>query len=275
MRVAVISDIHSNLLSFKLAIEDIKNNNIDKIIFLGDYITDGEDENEILNIIKEMSDYTIIGNREKYVLNYTPKNKDYNNYKTIACTYNNLSDDSINYIKSLNEYYLININNYKVLIIHGDTYISLDCDMDNVFDKLINDYDFDICLFGHTHKYLYKSYKDKIFINPGSIGQPVDSPYYKYCILDIDKYINVDLREFSISDTYDELEKYYTNTNYYKENVSWANLILLGIRDGRDYCSFFVESFKSIIRDVDNINVDLYNKIWDDAYNEYIKTIKK
>lgn len=42
MKIAVISDIHSNLLALNLALLDSKKENVDCFMFLGDYITDGE-----------------------------------------------------------------------------------------------------------------------------------------------------------------------------------------------------------------------------------------
>ena len=113
MRLAVLSDIHSNLIALNLAIDDLKKENVDKICFLGDYVTDGESDNEILGIIKNISDYTILGNREKYILDYSPLKKNYNNYKTIHTTYNNLSKDNLKYIESLKEYYIIKAKDFK------------------------------------------------------------------------------------------------------------------------------------------------------------------
>ena len=191
MRLAVLSDIHSNLIALNLAIDDLKKENVDKICFLGDYVTDGESDNEILGIIKNISDYTILGNREKYILDYSPLKKNYNNYKTIHTTYNNLSKDNLKYIESLKEYYIIKAKDFNILMIHGNQYYSDKDNIEEVFDKIINDFDFDICLFGHSHKYLYRKYKNKIFINPGSIGQSNDYSSYKYCIIEIIDEINV------------------------------------------------------------------------------------
>ncbi len=218
MRLAIISDIHSNLIALNLAINDLKHENIDKVIFLGDYITDGENENEILDIVKKNADYAILGNREKYILNYSPSKKDYNNYKTIATTFNNLNEESLNYIKSLKNHYTITINNLKILMIHGNKYYS---DMENIynmFDQIIDDFDFDICFFGHSHQYTYKKYKNKIFLNPGSLGQSVDRPTYKYCIVEISDKINVLLKEFKTKDTLNEFVDKYKKTKYYSKN---------------------------------------------------------
>ena len=141
MRLAVLSDIHSNLIALNLAIDDLKKENVDKICFLGDYVTDGESDNEILGIIKNISDYTILGNREKYILDYSPLKKNYNNYKTIHTTYNNLSKDNLKYIESLKEYYIIKAKDFNILMIHGNQYYSDKDNIEEVFDKIINDFE--------------------------------------------------------------------------------------------------------------------------------------
>ena len=115
--------MHANLLALNLALEDAKANNIEKFIFLGDYITDGEYSNDVLELVKKYSDYAIIGNREKYILNYNKEKENYNNYKPISYTYNSLSKNNKDFIKKLKEYMIININSFRVLLIHGDTYI--------------------------------------------------------------------------------------------------------------------------------------------------------
>ena len=37
MKIAVLSDIHGNLLALESVLEDIQSKNCDKILFLGDY----------------------------------------------------------------------------------------------------------------------------------------------------------------------------------------------------------------------------------------------
>lgn len=272
MRIAVLSDIHSNLVAFNLIMNSLKNEHIDKICFLGDYITDGENENTILNIVKKISNFTILGNREKYILDYSPIKKDYNNYKTIHTTYKNLSEENIEYLKHLKEYYLIEINNYKILMIHGNQYYNDSDNIEKTFDKIIDDFDFDICLFGHTHRYLFKKYRNKYFLNPGSVGNPCDYPTYKYCILEITDTVNVILKEFDVKKSFNDLVSAYKKTKYYKENYVWANLILYIIRDGIDYCSLFLDLFNNKIKDLGELKADVFNKIWNETFDDFKKT---
>ena len=54
MKVAVFSDIHGNYQALDAILNDIKNENIDKIIFLGDSVSLGPCPNECIDrLIKE------------------------------------------------------------------------------------------------------------------------------------------------------------------------------------------------------------------------------
>lgn len=269
-RVAVISDVHCNILSLRFAINDAEKNGVNYFIFLGDYVTDGIWNNEILEIVRNKGNVVILGNREKYILNYNPLKKDNNGYKNIAYAYEDLNKDNLEYIKSLNEVEIIKLNDKKILLIHGETYREIDTyqNLEKAFDSIIDKYDFDICLFGHTHVHLYEEYRNKVFINPGSIGRPCDYPTYKYCILDISNKVNLELREFKVEDTFSKLLDSYINTKYYKDNRVWALLTLRGIRNGR---SSYGDFFKLLNSKLDNENTDstYYNKVWDDTYIEF------
>lgn len=270
IKIAVIADIHTNLLALNLALEDAKENNVEKYIFLGDYITDGEDSNDVLELVKQYSDYAIIGNREKYILKYNKEKEKYNNYKTISYTYNSLSKKSKDYIKKLKEHMIIKINNLRILLIHGDIYLKKPNERKLFYDRIIENYhDFDICLYGHSHIYYDEIYKGYHFINPGSIGQPTDSSTYKYCILNIDNTINVQLREFSVKESFQEFEQKYKNTKYYKENYIWSNLILDTIREGKDYCNLFLDILNSKLNNKKSLGEEEYNKIWEETFADY------
>ncbi len=262
MKIAVISDVHANYIALSLALNDAGKSDVNKYVFLGDYVTDGEDCNQIIQVIKQKADYAIMGNREKYVLNYAPEKRVYNNYKPIAYTYKSLNEESLEYIKALRDHQVIKVGNFSILMIHGDGYGDVTNDFCNMFDTIIENYDFDICLFGHFHKYVDVVYKNKRFINPGSVGQPADTPTYKYCIIEVDETVNVTLKEFKVSDTYDKFKTKYINSNYYQENFAWGNLVLKSVRDGKDYCGRFVELFKQELKNKKDVNYVCFNETY-------------
>ncbi|MDD2410024.1 MAG: metallophosphoesterase family protein [Bacilli bacterium] len=69
MRIAVFSDIHGNLQSLEAILSDIKNENIDKIICLGDVIGIGPNPKECLDLIIKNNIEMVLGNHELYYIN--------------------------------------------------------------------------------------------------------------------------------------------------------------------------------------------------------------
>ena len=270
MKIALISDVHSNITALKKAIKDAKNNQVDEFFFLGDYITDGPGSNEVMDLIKQYGSEVFLGNRERNILNYDSSKKDYNNTKPMDYTYHELLKENMDYIKTLPDKKIIQIGKYKTLVWHGDELIDRKGGLLNDFDKIIYKYDFDICIFGHTHMYTYLTYKNHIFLNPGSIGLPFDTPYYKYVILDIDDEIKISLRQFDVQNDYLEIKEKYEQSEYYKKNTIWGDLILKQIYNGKCYVSNFIKFLNKRIKDK-KISPDLYNNIWNEQYQIFLK----
>jgi len=67
---AIITDVHSNSTALEIALEKINDrDNVDQIIFLGDYFSLGPDPNKILEILKSTPNSVVIrGNHERYLL---------------------------------------------------------------------------------------------------------------------------------------------------------------------------------------------------------------
>lgn len=271
MRIAVLSDIHSNLLALNLIVDDLKKENVDKIYCLGDYITDGENDNEVLSVIRRIADCAILGNREKYILDYSPARKEYNDRKPISATYNNLKHENFEYLKTLKDTCTVKSGHFKILLHHGDKYYYDGCKLEEAFDKMIGEFEFDICLFGHFHRHVYFKYRDRLFINPGSVGLPCDSPSYKYCVLDVADRVDVRFKEFNVEETFDELVDAYKETDYYKKNRVWASLVLHTIRDGVDYNAPFIRKVNDRVINVGELVAEEFNRVWDETYDDFIE----
>ena len=76
LRITVISDIHSNLAALEACIDDGKMLGADRYIVLGDIVSDWHKPNECLNIVRDLTDLVIAGNREQYMKN-APEMLDY------------------------------------------------------------------------------------------------------------------------------------------------------------------------------------------------------
>ena len=70
MRVALIGDIHSNQYAFEEVLEDLKDKQIDQVLFLGDYAFGGSGSCECVDILMHYRDHpslAIAGNKEGYI----------------------------------------------------------------------------------------------------------------------------------------------------------------------------------------------------------------
>ena len=274
MRIGIISDIHSNLTAFKLIMQKLQEEQVEKFFFLGDYITDGYQDNEVLDIIKNLNAKVILGNREGYIINIINNfdiGKNYNNKKTLYNTAKMLTNENKQYISGLPSKLIIELYGIKILLIHGNNPL-LKPQNFSEFDKLINNNDFDVCFYGHIHKAACFWYKDKLFINPGSCGEPIDGPYYSCGIFDISKdKVNYKRIKISTEIDYLKIEKEYKQSPYYHNNPEWGDIVLRGITKGNDEVKTFINKVNEQIKNYKYIKEDKYNNIWYNCYNEIIK----
>ncbi|MCM8804165.1 MAG: metallophosphatase family protein [Candidatus Omnitrophica bacterium] len=68
MKIGIISDIHSNLESFKTSLNYLKKNKIDKLIIIGDIIGYGPDPKECIELANNNADIILKGNHEEGIL---------------------------------------------------------------------------------------------------------------------------------------------------------------------------------------------------------------
>ena len=284
MKLAVFADIHSNYPVFKKAYEDALERNVDSFIFLGDYLTDGFEGDKVVDLIRDSkNNHVIRGNREDYIIEYHANHsiKGYNNIqnKIIENSYKYLSNDTIFYISELPIYEVFEVNGKKICISHGspnDVKEKILSDSYEVFDKLINDFNCDVYLFGHQHVYFNMLYKNKMFINPGSIGLPNDGVLFKYGILTVDEDISYE--KIEINYDFDVLVQYYRNSDYGKEVPLWCDLIIDELKTGIDYVSVYFRCVKEKIKEKNLLvkdNSELSDDIFYEAFEEYKKVISE
>jgi len=275
MKYAIMSDIHCNLVTFYKLIEDAIKNGITNFLFLGDYVTDGYRGNEIIEIIKKLNATAILGNREKYIKNFEEMDSDFNSrLNRKALGYDRLSKDSLNYINTLKETEIIEVNGQKILMIHGDGFDYDNENITNLYDKFIYRYDFDICLSGHTHLQKIDTYKGKTFINPGSVGQPLNNNGFSYCVLEFkeNKKTLISYRTIEInSEILNDIQLDFINSKFSEQNPEWCELIMNTISDSYDYIASFMSFLNKEISNYKNLTTEQYNEIFKKKYQEFTK----
>jgi predicted phosphodiesterase len=107
MRVAFISDVHSNITALNAVLDDARKNRADKFIFLGDYIFDLPFSNEVVDLLRGLNDaHFIKGNKETYLMKMTKQNQAewvYEQLNALYYIYRALKPDNFTFLRGLEE----------------------------------------------------------------------------------------------------------------------------------------------------------------------------
>ena len=246
-KIAVINDIHCNYYLLKRIFNFLANEHITDYIICGDSITDGVDNNIVLDELRKLNPIIIKGNREDEVINYNGRDWENNpQFAMMKYTYDTLTEENKNYIKSMPMNKIITIEDIKICISHGSPYYIRELvksDDYSLFDKLIEDFNSDIYLFAHTHKAFYTKYKNKLFINVGALLPSCNKPSVTFGIIEI-KNKEIWYSQINLKYNFSELKNYYLNSLMYKISPEWSNIIIYNYKTGIDYYNDFANYMK-------------------------------
>lgn len=251
MRVAVISDIHSNYYAFKAVVNHTISQNVNCFIFLGDYVSDLANPLKTMDLLYDIQSkyltYCLRGNRERYMIEYDETKVGFNygsETGSLLYTYDNLRSKDISFFKSLKMYDIIEIDGVKIEIAHASKDDDR-CDFDNnsskindIFKQMTTNY----LLTGHCHKQYSKTYLNKTIINPGSVGVPQDKNWFsKYAILNIEDG-NVTHTFYKVSYAIEKTIHSQFSSNLMNYSKYWSIGILYDIITGDNWVLKLLEN---------------------------------
>jgi predicted phosphodiesterase len=192
-RLAVISDIHSNLQALTAVWARMDELSIDSIYCLGDVVGYGARPAECLAMIRENNVRTVQGNHDALVADGSLR-LDFNIYSLAAVEHNRqqLKEDDLNWLGALPTF----LQPEKgALFAHGspddrDRYLIYLDDLQEASARVLESDGPGVCFFGHTHhpvvfdgqgfipirqKKIFLEKSLRMLVNPGSVGQPRDS----------------------------------------------------------------------------------------------------
>jgi len=191
VRIAVLSDVHSNLEALEAVLNHIRLQRIKTIWVAGDIIGYCANPNEVLQLLRKEKSVMIAGDHDRQVLTLNEL-KWFNEYAQKALIYTNkvLTGENKAFLKTLKETHEEVIDSRRIFMVHGspngplkDYVYATVPDADLL--ALLNKSKADILIMGHTHQPFVRRVRGNLVVNPGSVGQPRDnSPTSEYCILD-------------------------------------------------------------------------------------------
>lgn len=201
--IAIISDLHSNLEAVSAAFADIERQGIRKVYCLGDVVGYGANPREVLRLVMEKCQVTLLGNHENALMFYP---EDFSEKARIAIEWTRTILNSAEYSKEENYRFWGFLGDRpkeyreeKALYVHGsprnplmEYMLPRDVQNQTKMKAVFAVQDRAVCFVGHSHvpgvytedckflapeniQYEYELPETgKTLINVGSVGQPRD-----------------------------------------------------------------------------------------------------
>jgi len=187
MKIALISDIHSNLDALQVALQEISGRGINEVYCLGDIVGYGADPNPCVELIRKVAVRCISGNHDSAVVGLTATQY-FNSYAQAAIRWTaaHLSDNNRKFLLDLP----YSFSAHGIFCVHSTptnperwNYIFSKEEAARYFPA----FEEPVCFIGHSHipaEFQSPDGKQRI-INIGSIGQPRDrDPRLSFVIFD-------------------------------------------------------------------------------------------
>jgi diadenosine tetraphosphatase ApaH/serine/threonine PP2A family protein phosphatase len=207
MRLALISDVHSNVHALERVLSRLDQEGVDLILNLGDLVGYNAHPNECVEMVKRPTVLSLAGNHDLALLDVElAQHFNIIAYQAIVWAREQVRPDLRAFVQDLP----LTRDGDDYVACHGtpgspDSYINYHFQGKKVLKMLDKGLGLRVCFFGHTHRRalwyrdvrgkvaLYPISPEKIFldrhwhylINPGSVGQPRDgNPSAAYAIFD-------------------------------------------------------------------------------------------
>lgn len=302
MKYAIISDIHGNMPALEAVLEDAKKIGVDEYIFLGDYCLCSPFPNEVVNTIRNMTHSHVVGgNEEDYfdtIINQEENTWVNGQYSTLHWGYNAITKDNLNYLSNLPKELNIQDSNAPIRGFHcSKTYFNgtrVEEFTNNNYSKnyrkktftreeyintinntLINDDNLKqvltkipdgIYTFGHTHVQWHMQIENKLLINPGSCGLPLDClPGASYTIIDIsnNNWQVLERRvQYDIEKSIDNLLK----SELYQKARVMSSIVIDQLRTGLSQIHGFFEFINDYANEINDTIRPYSQETWNNAY---------
>lgn len=201
-KIATFSDIHGNYEALDAILEDIKKNNYDEVIFLGDLISLGPDSKACIKRISEENVRFILGNHDLYYLLGTEKfNIEPEKLEHYYWIYRSLDEDDRRLLDNHDLSYTIYKNGKCLKFTHyfikdiRNTYpfYSIGTIKRMNVKDILKNLDSDYLFYGHDHESRTLKINDKYLIDVGSSGCVKDD-YTFYTSIEFDKEIKIETK---------------------------------------------------------------------------------
>ncbi|HXO17756.1 MAG TPA: metallophosphoesterase family protein [Candidatus Dormibacteraeota bacterium] len=190
MRIAVLSDIHGNLLALDACLADLESQgSADAIVVAGDLCLDGPKPKKVLQRLEEIGAACVRGNTDRYLSEDSSKERFAPGESArIAWTRLEIGERWVSWLKELPFALRIGEDDNQLLVVHAnpktdDEHLWPDAD-DDLLRRLVGEETAMVIAFGHLHLPYVRMWRGKLLANVASAGLPKDGdPRAGYAIV--------------------------------------------------------------------------------------------
>jgi putative phosphoesterase len=182
MRIAVLSDIHGNLVSLDACLTDLQSQGgADVIVGAGDFCMDGPKPKKVLQRLQEIGAQCIRGNTDRYLFAQNEeelRGSDDSDRKQREWQCAELGEKQLAWLRDLPFSLRFGEDSQQLLIVHAnpstdDEHLWPDAD-DATLERLIGTEAAPTIAFGHLHIPYVRMWRAKMLVNVASAGLPKD-----------------------------------------------------------------------------------------------------
>ena len=307
MKYAIISDIHGNNYAFTAVLEDAKAQGVDEYLLLGDYVTSYTQGNEVVDNIRSLPNATVIkGNGEDYFYAMRGKSKvelTHEQYKPVYWGYSSLSPENLDYVLNLPDKAAISDSGVTINLAHSmDMFFrkpKIDLFHSNDFRILMSEKPFShedylqyaresfvsapgvleevlacppngVYLLGHNHLQFFMEYERRLFINPGSCGEPLDwDTQAAYTILTVNMDGSWEVEERRVEYDVRQVVNRLDASGFTEYAPVWSDVLKMDITTAKDCFQPFVNHVMETGRRMDEFEAPVGNGVWEVAVGSW------
>jgi putative phosphoesterase len=189
MRVAVLSDIHGNLVGLDACLVDLEaQGGADAIVAAGDLCLDGPKPKKVLQRLEELGVQCVRGNTDRYLSDAANEHFEALEDAQINWTRRDVGEQWLERLREMPFALRIGDDDNQLLIVHAnpksdDEHIWPDAD-EATLQRMLGEEPATAIAFGHLHLPYVRMWHGKLLVNVASAGLPKDGdPRACYAIL--------------------------------------------------------------------------------------------
>lgn len=181
MRIAILSDIHGNLVGLDACLADLQaQGGADVVVAAGDLCLDGPKPKKVLQRLQEIGAQCLRGNTDRFISDRESEAAilDDAERKQIAWTRNEVGDKWLDWLSALPFSIRFGEAESELLVVHAnpssdDEHLWPDAD-EATLERLIGAERAAVIAFGHLHLPYVRMWRGKLLVNVASAGLPKD-----------------------------------------------------------------------------------------------------